>query len=259
MDCTNGYGHLCHDRVARAMLAHRNTPNQNTGMSPAEMLYGHAIRDHLPILREKYKIHRQWREIKELREKAMPKRHLMNQKQYNIHSRPLQELQVGEHVQVQNQDGTYPRRWMKAGRVVETLGNRQYRVRMDGSNRVTLRNCRFFRKIVPVIDALDYQTPQPPPRSLPVNDDPPYTAPESMEIDETECDERVVDHMEVDESQPTVVHVPPPVNRDLRRSTRVSRPPRSLSPQMRGPTHDFPSRQVTTSHTPCGHRRGGGM
>lgn len=99
---------------------------QNIGMSPADMLYGRTIRDHLPILYKKYQIHRRWREIKELSEMAVVKRYLLNQKQYNMHGRLLRELQVGESVQVQNQDRPYSWQWMKTRRVVETMGNRQF-------------------------------------------------------------------------------------------------------------------------------------
>ena len=100
IDLTDGYGRLRHDLAARAMMTHRNTPHQDLGLSPAEMLYGWVIRDHLPILREKYQIHKRWREIRELRERAMAKGHLLNQKHYSLHSHPLQELQVGESVRV---------------------------------------------------------------------------------------------------------------------------------------------------------------
>ena len=119
IDYTDGYGCLRQDLAGWAMMTHKNTPHQDIGLSPAEMQYGRVIRDHLPILREKYQIHRHWREIKELRERAMAKRHLLNQKHYNIYSHPLQELQVGKSMQVQNQEGPLPWQWMKTGRVVE--------------------------------------------------------------------------------------------------------------------------------------------
>ena len=64
IDDTDGYGRLRHDLAARAMMTHRNTPHQDLGLSPAEMLYDRVIRDHLPILREKYQIHKSWREIR---------------------------------------------------------------------------------------------------------------------------------------------------------------------------------------------------
>lgn len=42
--------------------------------------------------------------------------------------------------------------------IAEVLGNRQYCVRVDGSNRVTLRNRRFLSKIRPVIDVPQHST-----------------------------------------------------------------------------------------------------
>ena len=158
MDSTDSYGRLCHDRAARSLLTHRNIPVQDLNISPAMMLYGRVIKDHLPILQDKYQIHKRWREISWYRETAMAKRHIINEQNYNIKSRPLQELKIGESVQIQNQVGPYPRRWVKTGRVVEALDNRQYNVRVDGSNRVTRRNRRFLRKISPVMDTPDYST-----------------------------------------------------------------------------------------------------
>ena len=55
IDYTDGYGRLRQDLATRAMMTNRNTPHQDLGLSPAEMLYGRVIRDHLPILREKYR------------------------------------------------------------------------------------------------------------------------------------------------------------------------------------------------------------
>ena len=92
-------------------------------MSPAMMLYGRVIKDHLPVLRDKYQTRPQWKEIAELRETALARRHMRNEQYYNEHGRPLKELQVGDFVRVQNQDGHYPRRWTKTGRIVETRGN----------------------------------------------------------------------------------------------------------------------------------------
>ena len=50
----------------------------------------------------------------------------------NMNSRPFRGLQAGESEQVQNQVRQYPRRWTKTGRVVETVGNKQYCIRLDG-------------------------------------------------------------------------------------------------------------------------------
>ena len=66
----DAYVCLFQDSVAWAMLTHWNTPKQDIGISPIEILYGWAIKDHFSILCEKYQVHRHWREMKELKEKT---------------------------------------------------------------------------------------------------------------------------------------------------------------------------------------------
>ncbi len=65
-------------------------------MPPAVILYGRIIKDYLPVPRDKYQTRNQWKEIGELRELAMAKRHMQNEQFYNQRCRPLQELQVVE-------------------------------------------------------------------------------------------------------------------------------------------------------------------
>ena len=55
---------------------------------------------------------------------------------------------------MQNQTGNHPKWWEKTGRIIETLCNRQYQVRVDGSNRVTLHKRRFLKKVSPVADQI---------------------------------------------------------------------------------------------------------
>ena len=69
---------------------------------------------------------------------------------YNEHAKDLPELDDGDYVAVQNGAGSHPKRWDKTGRVMQKLPFRQYRVKVDGSNRLTLRNRKFLRKIDPV-------------------------------------------------------------------------------------------------------------
>ena len=229
-DNIDSSGCVCHDRAARALLTHRNTPVQDLDMSPAIMLYGRIIKDHLPVLRDKYQTRKQWREIGELREVAMAKRHMRNEQFYNQHSRPLRELEVGDFIQMQNQDGHYPRRWTKTGRVVEKCGNRKYQIRVDGSNRVTTRNRRFLRKIYPVVDGPHCST------SKTSNPSTNFEAPlqqlheDAMEVDVRTPSEPNEESMEVDEA----ISLPP-----RQPSGRRVRAPLSLSPQMRGKSHEF--------------------
>ena len=52
---------------------------------------------------------------------------------------------------VQNQKGNDPLRWDKSGTVVESLGDQQYNIKMDGSGRLSLRNRQFLRRIEPFV------------------------------------------------------------------------------------------------------------
>ena len=62
------------------------------------------------------------------------------------HTRDLPPLSIGDAVLVQNQLGNSPRRWDRRGVIVEVLPHRQYKVMMDGSRRISLRNRKFLRK-----------------------------------------------------------------------------------------------------------------
>ena len=136
--------------VARALLQYRNTPLQGVNLSPAQILYGRVLKDHTPSLPELRQIRPEWKLQAQEREIALQKRNSKVVERYNRNSRTLPDLSVSDHVSVQNQKGTYPRRWDKTGKIVEKLANRQYNIRMDGSGRITLRNRKFIRKIAPV-------------------------------------------------------------------------------------------------------------
>ena len=84
------------------------------------------------------------------REKALRNRHVKAIESYNEHAKELPDLDEGDCVAVQNGGGSHPKRWDKTGRVMQKLPFRQYQVKVDGSNRLTLRNRKFLRKIDPV-------------------------------------------------------------------------------------------------------------
>ena len=138
-------GQVDTDRAACAIMGHRNTPNQETGISPAIALYGYAIRDHLP--NHHRTICRVWEEIIDVREQALAKRHI---RPHTQSSRALRPLQAGDTVSIQNQSGNRPLKWNNTGIIVDVLPYRQHRVLVDGSRRATLRNRRFLRRIEPV-------------------------------------------------------------------------------------------------------------
>ena len=134
-------GSLNTDAASKALLLHRNTPPQDMGVSPAELLFGRPLTDHMP---KPIRIRREWIELANRREMAHKNR---KQQADNYSQRELQPLTHGATVRIQNQRGNHPRRWNATGTVIDCLPHRQYKVVVDGSRRVTLRNRRFLRRI----------------------------------------------------------------------------------------------------------------
>lgn len=137
---TGPNGTLDKDSFAIAVLQYRNTPDPETKLSPAQMLFGHPIRDFIPILPNKYKPHNTWQETLAAREEALRNRHMKAAERWSEHTR-----------QLQNQVGNFPKKWDKTGQVVEVRQHNQYVVKVDGSGRVTLRNRQFLRQYTPVV------------------------------------------------------------------------------------------------------------
>ena len=149
-------GTLDTDRVARALLQHRNCPDPTTELSPAQIVFGRTLKDHLPIQPGALHVRQEWRLDAERREQALAHRHLLKHEQLLHGTKPLPPLNIGDHVMVQDQAAVkQPGKWTKTGKVVEDQGFDSYLIKMDGSNRVTKRNRRFLRKVVPFIHATD--------------------------------------------------------------------------------------------------------
>ena len=147
---TSQTGTLNTDKLARALLAHRNTPCPVTGLSPAQIVFGRVLRDFLPLQPGKFQPRQEWRQAAEARAKAYSKRHVQKAEQLSRGSKSLPPLKRGYQVAIQNQTGNKPKRWDRTGVVVEALPYQQYRIRMDGSGDISLRNRRFLRRITPV-------------------------------------------------------------------------------------------------------------
>ena len=139
-------GKLDRVKFSRALLTYRNTPDRDTGLSPAMALFNRQLRDFLPTAPL---VGSMWKELADAREKALAPRSTKQHEKWSAGVRELPPLQVGDAVFIQNQTGNHPLKWDKRGKVVEVKEFDQYVVMVDGSRRVTLRNRRYLRQYTP--------------------------------------------------------------------------------------------------------------
>ena len=99
---TNSDGSLNNDRFLCAVMMYRNTPDRDTGRSPAQVIFGRELRDFLPALLRRYQSQPQWILLREDREKALRKRALKNTERLRVGTKQLEKLQVQDVVQFQN-------------------------------------------------------------------------------------------------------------------------------------------------------------
>ena len=151
---TTSTGGLDHDRFLRAILQLRNTPDPDCNVSPAEIIFGHPLRDAFSFVSrlEKYSnphVRPLWRQAWAAKEDALRTRMTRTTEALRANTRPLRSLAAGDYVFIQNQLGLNPGKWDRSGIVVESLGHDQYLVKVDGSGRLTRRNRRFLRAYTP--------------------------------------------------------------------------------------------------------------
>ena len=156
--------------ITKALLQYRNTPDRDTGISPAQMLYNRKLPDFLPskpmetVVPKHDQFSDLWKNTAEWRELALARRSQQIHEKLSEHTKDLKPLSVGDNVLVQNLLGNNPKRWDKRGVIIEALPHRQYRVKMDGSRRISLRNRKHLRRFEPLISekkcVLPTQAPQ---------------------------------------------------------------------------------------------------
>ena len=152
LDNISPNGSLNTDRVARALLIHHNQTDPVSGLSPAEVIFGRHLRDHLPLQPQKFQPRAEWRMEADQREKAYAKRHILKKEQLTSGSKALPSLTTGDHVAIQDASKLgKPGKWLKTGIVTDCLPYQSYEVKVDGSNNLTKRNRVHLRKIVPFV------------------------------------------------------------------------------------------------------------
>ena len=116
MNNISANGTLDTDKMVRALLMLRNTPDPTCKLSPTEVVFGWRLRDSLSGISKKISTYDKphivhfWKEARNLKEQS------------------LKERYVDDNVFMQNQTGNNPIRWEHNGVAVETKDFDQYLV-----------------------------------------------------------------------------------------------------------------------------------
>ena len=120
---------------------------KDIGLSPAQIIYARHIPDYIPVTPGNFKPRPEWILTQEEREKLLARRYELMENRLKVGTKVLHKLEVGNILAIQNQTSPRAKKWDKTGVVVEILPFDQYRVKVDGSGQVTLRNQRFLRRL----------------------------------------------------------------------------------------------------------------
>ena len=156
-DCVSRACSINNDKFMKAILQYRNTTHKDCTRSPAKMVFGRTLRDHIPCLPYKGAASPDCCIFQELRESMMAKFREVDGKKLARNTKHLKDLPIGALVAIQNQSGWYPTKWYKTGVVLEVRPHEQIVVKVDGSRRLTLRNRRFVRELDPRKTTLEDQ------------------------------------------------------------------------------------------------------
>ena len=144
------------NKLSPALLQYRNTPSRKDGMSPAQKLFGHPVQDSLPAHQRSFMA--EWQKSSDTVDKALSSTQAKSEAYYNQQAHDLPDLQVGNHVAIQDPDSKL---WDVYGVVTAIGPYRRYFVKTQ-SGRVFVRNHRFLRKQIAVSIATPEGGPAPP-------------------------------------------------------------------------------------------------
>ena len=103
-------------------------------------LLGRHLRDALPGITKFYQIKKEFVMEQKERELLAAKLNTKMAKYYNRGSEVLPELAVGDNVRIQNHTTVRTTRWDRTGVIIRVLRDRQYKILVDGSQRLTVIN-----------------------------------------------------------------------------------------------------------------------
>ncbi|KAF0293676.1 hypothetical protein FJT64_008618 [Amphibalanus amphitrite] len=127
---------------SQALLMYRNTPLRDGGRSPAQLALGRHLRDSIPSPSQRYKLSPEWCRDLRRRELSMVTRGEKSKAAYDVGTKELSEMSVGDSVLCQD---ARTKAWDRRGVIVEKSPFRKYLVKMQGTGRVTIRNRRYLK------------------------------------------------------------------------------------------------------------------
>ena len=140
-------GTIDNDKIAKALLQHRNTPLHDIEKSPAELALGRSLRDSVPMPSKRYNVDPKWAHDLRKREIGMCRKNDIIEQKHNEHSKNLAELKIGDEVYCQNMRN---KSWDRSGIIIEVLPNRQCSIKLHGSGRISLRNRCHLKKLITI-------------------------------------------------------------------------------------------------------------
>ena len=130
-----------------ALMEYRSTPQRDLKHSPAELLFGRAVRDLLQLQEGKWLQDPRYLLTAEEREEKYAEKLKREGAKWAEHTRTLEPLNPGDDVLVQCHAGAQKGKWTKSGRIVQKVGESSYVVRYDGTGRASKRNRTHLRKM----------------------------------------------------------------------------------------------------------------